>query len=102
MIATVYPHLWKPSPERPEWGLTRGGGLYERGVVITDDMIDASGRVTVDVEFGEAERFVGFVRLWIARRGNAIVGGPIAPPCFVRKGETFTINAGTLVLPWKA
>ena len=32
--------------------------------------------------------------------GDAIVGGPIAPPCFVRKGDTFTINAGTIVLPW--
>ena len=102
MVATVYPHLWKPSPELPERGLTRGGGFYESGVVITDDEVDADGRVTVDVEFGEAERFVGLVRLWIARRGYAIVGGSIAPPCFVRKGDTFTINAGTIVLPWKA
>ena len=69
MIATVYPYLCKPLPDRPERGLTHGGGFYERGVVITDDEVDADGRVTVDVEFGEAERFVGLVRLWIARRG---------------------------------
>ena len=41
MIATVYPYLWKPSPELPERGLTRGGGFYESGVVITDDEVDA-------------------------------------------------------------
>ena len=76
MVATVYPHLWKPSPELPERGLTRGGGFYESGVVITDDEVDADGRVTVDVEFGEAERFVGLVRLWIARRGDAIAWRP--------------------------
>ena len=66
----MYPYLWKPSPARPERGLTRGGGLYERGVVIEDNMVDADGKVTVDVEFGEAERFVGLVRLWVARRGD--------------------------------
>ena len=53
----------------------------------------------MDVEFGEAERFVGLVRLWIARRGDEIVGGTIATPCFIRKGDKFTINAGTLGAP---
>ena len=101
MVATVYPYLWKPSPERPERGLTRGGGLYERGVVIDDDMVDADGRVTVDVEFGEAERFVGLVRLWVARRGDEIIGGTIARPCLVIKGDTLTIAAGTIVLSYK-
>ena len=80
--------------------MTRGGGLYERGVVINDDMVDADGRVTVDVEFGKAERFVGLVRFWIARRGDSIVGSTVGRPRLVMKGDTFTIAAGTIVIPW--
>ena len=76
MIATVYPYLCKPLPDRPERGLTHGGGFYESGVVITADEVDADGRVTVDVEFevGGADSMVlcGYA---IARHPpDAIVG----------------------------
>ena len=57
MIATVYPHLWKPSPERPESGLTRGGGLYEQGVVEHEDKGEAGLSVRVSWTKRQAAEF---------------------------------------------
>ena len=100
---TFWLHTAVPTNAQPANGRTTvGGGAYEAGVVLAaSDISNAmNGDIDSDVviDFGTADEAVGTViRLSAYRGANAVAHWPI-PATIMGNGDSFQINANSLVL----
>ena len=100
---TIWLHLAAPTEAAPASGRTIvGGGAYEAGVTLAAaDISDAAnGDIsnTPAIDFGTADENVGLVTHWSAVRGADAVAFGTLPNTMVRIGDTFSINAGRLII----
>ena len=99
---TIWLHTDAPSEADPDNGRTTvGGGAYEAGLTLAAADISnaANGDIsnTNALAFGTADEDVGTITHWSAVRGADAVGWGTLPSTTISDGDTFTINAGTLI-----
>ena len=94
---TIYLHTQSPTNANKVLGrINKGGGKYENGAIVraADISIAANGdiRVTVLVDFGEADENIGNITHWSGFRGAAPVGFGPTPVTLINAGDRFQIN----------
>ena len=95
-------HTAAPTDASPTNGrTTMGGGAYEAGVIVTPANIsnasDGDITFTAGIAFGAADEAVGTVTHWSAYRGTDPVAFGTVPSTVIANGDSFTINANSLV-----
>ena len=100
---TIWLHTAAPTNASPRNGRTTlGGGAYAAGKVLrgaditTADNGDIKNKVII--AFGVASEDVGTATHWSATRGNDAVAYDTLPVTIIAAGDSFNINANSLVL----
>ena len=100
---TCYLHTANPTDGSPANGRTTAGGTaYENGKAVPagDFSAAANGdlQITADIEFGTADEAVGTVIAMSFYRSGAPVGWVTLPSTIIGDGDTFTVNADSLMV----